>query len=174
MWRGPAARRALSLSCRSHETVGVSLESLAAHPLVGLLAFVGGAALLYRVGRGVLRLGLAAAETAAVNGLVEISIRHGDLTGLAERRAAARLVRRTRVRAGLFLLLWLALLVVPLFAGVARLVYAACALLWLLPREPIRLTPSPKAASLEEAPSAARDRADTLPTLPSNRPGERA
>jgi hypothetical protein len=166
--------RALSLSPSSGETVGVNLEALAAHPLVGLLALIGGAALLYRVGRGVLRLGLAAAETAAVSGLVEVSIRHGDLTGLAERKAAARLIRRTRVRAGLFLLLWLALLVVPLVAGVARLVYAACALVWLLPREPIRLTPSPKAASLGEAPSSARDQADSLPTFPSNRPGERA
>jgi hypothetical protein len=151
----------------------VNLESLAAHPLVGLLAVVGGAALLYRVGRGVLRLGLAAAETAAVNGLVEISLRHGDLTGLAERRAAAQLVRRTRIRAGLFLALWLALLVVPLIAGVARLVYAACALLWLLPKEPIRLTPSPNAASLGEAPASAPDQADSFPTLPSNQPGDR-
>jgi hypothetical protein len=120
----------------------VNLESLAAHPLVGLLAIVGGAALLYRVGRALLRLGLALAETAAVNSLVEVSIRHGDLTGLAERRAAAGLIRRTRVRAVLFFLFWLALLVVPPIAGVARLVYAACALVWLLPREPIRLTPA--------------------------------
>jgi hypothetical protein len=131
----------------------VNLETLAANPLVGLLAFVGGAALVYRLGRSVLRLALNLAEKTTLDGLVEVSLRNGDLTGLAERRAAADLIRRARIRSTLFVALWLALLVIPAFADVARVVYAACALLWLLPKEPIRLTPSPR-VPVERPPGA--------------------
>lgn len=138
-----------------NENIAVNLESLAANPLVGLLAFVGGAALVYRLGRSVLRLALNLAEKTTLDGLVEVSIRNGDLTGLAERRAAADVIRRARIRSTLFVALWLALLAVPAFAGVARVVYAACALLWLLPKEPIRLTPSPRVrVPVERPPNA--------------------
>ena len=117
----------------------MDLAALASHPLVGLLALVGGVGLVYRLGRSLLRLGLSAAEKTAVDGLVEVSMRNGDLTGMAERQAQADAARRARARAGLLAGLWAALLVVPPIAGIASLVYAPAALVWLLPRKPLRL-----------------------------------
>ena len=71
---------------RNGETVGVNFDAIAAHPLAGLLALAGGAALLFRSARALLRLGLAAAEGATIDGLVEVSRRNGNLTGMAERQ----------------------------------------------------------------------------------------
>lgn len=137
---GPSPLRAprLRRTGRIGETVGVNLDALAAHPLAGLLALVGGAALLFRSARALLRLGLTTAESATVNGLVEVSRRNGDLTGMAERQEQARTVRRARARSLLLFLLWGGLLAVPPLAGVAKLVYAAASFVWLLPKPPIR------------------------------------
>jgi len=121
----------------------VTLESILSNPLVGILALVGAAALVYRLARTVLRLGIAAAEKTAVDGMVEVSIRHGDLTTMAERKAHVAAVRRVRARAAGFLALWGGLLVVPAILDVTRPVYALAALVWLLPRRPLRFTPLP-------------------------------
>ena len=118
----------------------MSFEAIVASPLTGLLALVGLAALVYRLGRALLRVGLAAAEAGAVGGMMRVSVRQGDLTGMAERQALVTAVRRGRALALLMVALWAALLVVPPLAGIARPVYAAAALVWLLPRRPIRLT----------------------------------
>jgi len=118
----------------------VSLDAVLASPVTGILALVGCAALVYRLGRALLRVGLTAAEAGAVGGMMQVSVRQGDLTGMAERQAHVALVRRRRARALLEAALWGLLLVVPPIAGVARLVYAAAVLVWLLPRQPIRLT----------------------------------
>ena len=118
----------------------MNLEAIAAHPLVGLLALAGVAALLFRSARALVRLGLAAAEGVTANGLVEVSRRNGDLTGMAERQEQAKNVRRARGRSLLLFLLWGGLLVVPAIAGIAKLVYAAASLVWLLPKPPIRPT----------------------------------
>ncbi|HSU14859.1 hypothetical protein [Longimicrobium sp.] len=117
----------------------MTLESVIAHPVVGLLAVFGCVALVFRLARAALRLGLSTLESASAGGLVEVSIRHGDLTGMAERQAQARAARRARLRAILLVLLWAALLVAPVVAGISRPVYALAALLWLLPRKPVRL-----------------------------------
>jgi len=119
----------------------VSLDAILASPVTGILALVGCAALVYRLGRALLRVGLTAAEAGAVGGMMQVSVRQGDLTGMAERQAHVALVRRRRARALLEAALWGLLLVVPPIAGVARLVYAAAVLVWFLPRAPIRLTP---------------------------------
>jgi hypothetical protein len=121
----------------------VSLESILASPLTGLLAVVGVAALVYRLGRSLLRVGLAAAEAGAVGGMMRVSVRTGDLTGMAERQAVVGAVRRKRALALLTAALWAVLLAAPPLAGVSRPVYAAAALVWLLPRRPIRLTTVP-------------------------------
>jgi len=118
----------------------VSFEAIVASPLTGLLALVGLAALVYRLGRALLRVGLAAAEAGAVGGMMRVSVRQGDLTGMAERQALVAAVRRGRALALLTAALWAVLLVAPPLAGIARPVYAAAALVWLLPRRPIRLT----------------------------------
>jgi hypothetical protein len=122
------------------ETVGVSLDTILASPLTGLLALVGCAAIVFRLARSLLRVGLAAAEAGAVGGMMRVSVRQGDLTGMAERQAVVAAVRRTRLLALATAAFWALLLVVPPLAGVARAVYAAAALVWLLPRRPIRLT----------------------------------
>jgi len=118
----------------------VTVESIIASPLTGLLALIGLAALVYRLGRSLLRLGLAAAEAGAVGGMMRVSVRQGDLTGMAERQALVAAVRRNRILALLTAALWAVLLVAPPLAGIARPVYAAAALVWLLPRRPLRLT----------------------------------
>jgi hypothetical protein len=126
------------------EVRGVTLESFIASPVAGLLALAGGAALVYRLARTVLRLGIAAAEKTAVQGMVEVSIRNGDLTTMAERQAHVAAVRRARAGAVAQTLLWSGLLVVPAILDVTRPVYALAALVWLLPRKPLRFTPAPQ------------------------------
>ena len=124
---------------RAGEDGGVTLETVIAHPLVGLLAVAGFAALVYRLVRAAARLGLSTLESVSLGGMAEISIRNGDLTGMAERQAQARTARRARLRAILLFFLWIALLAAPAVAGISRPVYALAALIWLLPRKPIRL-----------------------------------
>ncbi|HEX2092077.1 MAG TPA: hypothetical protein VHG28_06725 [Longimicrobiaceae bacterium] len=105
--------------------------------LLGLLAVAGCTALVFRIVRSLLRLGLAAAESTALSGMIEISARRGDLTGLAERRAQEQALRRARLRAAILLLVWTAALVVPPLVGWAREVYALAVLLWFLPASPV-------------------------------------
>ena len=118
----------------------MSLASVIASPVVGLLALVGCLALVYRLARAALRLGVTSLESASAGGLVEVSIRHGDLTGMTERQQMHRAARRGRLRAGLLALLWTGLIVAPVVAGISRPVYALAALLWLLPKKPIGFT----------------------------------
>ena len=103
-----------------------------------LLAALGLVALLARLGRSALRLGLNAAEATAASGLADVSERRGDITGFLERRASGESLRRARRRNLAAALFYAALLVIPPFTGVARELYAASALLWLLPRRPVR------------------------------------
>ena len=98
-----------------------------------LLAVLGFVALAARLGRALVRLALNAAESTHAAGLAEVSERRGDITGMMERRTAAQTLRRNRritllTAGGCFLLM-----AIPPFAGVAREVYAACALLWFVP-----------------------------------------
>lgn len=98
------------------------------------LAVAGFFAVLLRLGRSLLLLGVRAAESTAAGGLAELSERRGDVTGFMERRDAAGRMRSSRRRAGLSALVWTLVLVVPPLAGVALEAYAAASLLWLLPR----------------------------------------
>jgi hypothetical protein len=103
-----------------------------------LLAFLGVFALMTRLGRAVLRLGLNAAEATAASGLAEVSERRGDITGFLEGRASGQTLRRARRRNLASMLAYALLIAIPPFTPVAREVYAAAALLWLLPRRPVR------------------------------------
>lgn len=105
--------------------------------LLSLLAVAGCAALVVRLLRSLLGLGINAAEATAVSGHLEVSTRRGDLTAMQEQRAEEEALRRRRRGSLLLVVLWIALLAVPPLAGVARWVYAASALLWLLPRRPV-------------------------------------
>jgi hypothetical protein len=108
-----------------------------------ILAAIGATALLTRLGRALLRVALRAAEVTAAKGLVEISMRRGDLTGLAERRVAERSARRGRRRELATGALWALWVVVPLFTPWALEAYAVAAPLWLLPGAPLRPRPKP-------------------------------
>lgn len=110
----------------------------ALEPFVVLLAVAGGVAVGVRLARSLLRLGVTAAEETAAVGLVELSARRGDLTGMAEQSALARTLRRARFRELGFLGLWTTLLLVPLAMGWMPGGYAASSVLWLFPRKPIR------------------------------------
>jgi hypothetical protein len=106
--------------------------------LVGFLALLGAAVLALRLFRAAARVVLSAAEVATSAGLAEASARRGDLTALAESRAAERVARASQRRHGLIALVWLLWLVVPLVAGGALEMYAIAAPLWLLPSRPVR------------------------------------
>lgn len=101
--------------------------------LVVVLAIVGAVALLSRAFRSTLRLLLRTGEVTAASGLVEISLRRGDLTTLEERRSQERRARLRRRRDGLLSLLWVAWLLVPIAGGWLPGAYALAAPLWLLP-----------------------------------------
>jgi hypothetical protein len=104
-----------------------------------VLAIAGCLALLNRLIRSGGRLGLAWMESTAAAGLAEVSERRGDITALMERRQSEQGIRRTRRKEVVFAAGYLLLLLVPPLAGVAREVYAAAALLWVLPKRRIVL-----------------------------------
>lgn len=106
--------------------------------LLFLLALLGVAALLLRLGSSGVRLLLASAASTAADGMADVSARRGDLTLLAERDDRARSLARARRGEWLRAALWAALLVVPPLFGAALHVYAGAALLWVLPRPPLR------------------------------------
>ena len=105
-----------------------------------ILAVLGFLALAGRLGRALLRLALNAAESTHATGLAEVSERRGDITAMMETRNAALALRRKRRLALLAVVACVLLIAVPPFAGVAREVYAACALLWFAPARRIRPT----------------------------------
>jgi hypothetical protein len=102
-----------------------------------VLAIAGCLALLNRLVRSAARLGVAWMESTAAAGLAEVSERRGDITGLMERRQSEQGIRRNRRKEVVFAAGYL--LLVPPLAGVAREVYAAGALLWVLPKRRIVL-----------------------------------
>lgn len=113
-------------------------------PILFPLAIAGAVALVVRLFRSVLRLGVTAAEASLAAGSVEASARRGDLTALSEGQTRTRALRRARWREFGWVGGYAALLVVPPVAGVAPLAYAASALLWVLPRRPVRPRPRPE------------------------------
>jgi cobalamin synthase len=111
--------------------------------VVVVLAVLGALALAYRLLRSVARLVLAFAEVTAASGIAEISARRGDLTALAEQQASERAARRRQWKDLLYILLWLAWLLVPPMTSLAQPFYVAAAALWLLPQRPIRFSAPP-------------------------------
>ena len=105
--------------------------------LLSILAVVGCVALVLRLGRSLLGLGIAAAEATALAGSIEVSTRRGDLTAMGEQQSQVQTLRRRRLRSLLLAALWAALLVVPPMIGWVRVVYAAAAVLWILPSRPV-------------------------------------
>lgn len=99
------------------------------------LAVFGFLALGARLGRSLLRLALNAAESTAAAGQAEISERRGDITGMMEKRGAEQSLRRDRRLTLLIAACSFLLMAIPPFAGLAREVYAACALLWFVPAQ---------------------------------------
>lgn len=132
------------LGTGENAAVNFALDSVSLpEPLLGILAVVGVLAIVARLGRSLLRVGITVAEETAAAGMAEASARRGDLTGLAERRDQRAALRRTRFKQLAISLLWATLLVAPALAGWGRPVYVAAVLLWLLPRAPLRQVRAP-------------------------------
>lgn len=115
--------------------------------LLVALAVAGGLALVARLVRSLARLGIAYANATASAGLRELCARRGDLSTMAEHAEHERAARRATYRDGLWSLAWLAALLLPPALGWAREVFAAAALLWLLPAPPLRSAPPRRSSS---------------------------
>jgi hypothetical protein len=102
--------------------------------VVSVLAVAGGLALVYRAAGGLFMLALRASQESAARVLADVRARHGDVTGMVERRDAAARAARERRQTALLTLLWIAWLVTPLFLGGVREAYGVAAVLWLVPR----------------------------------------
>jgi hypothetical protein len=108
-----------------------------------VMAVAGCFAILHRLLRTLLRLGMAAAQATALGGYAELSARRGDLTALDERQNTLQRVRGLRRRQVLAAGGWVCLLAIPPALGVTLYAYAASALLWLAPRPPLLRLPGP-------------------------------
>jgi hypothetical protein len=106
--------------------------------IVIVLAFIGAAALAYRLLRSLAGLAVSLAEIAAASGLSEQSARRGDLTAMAERRQAESAARRARLQQGLLALFWFLCLAIPPFTPWTPAFYAAASPLWFFPTRSIR------------------------------------
>jgi hypothetical protein len=130
---------------RATEAVAVNLVSFRwtnVDLLIGLLAVAGVFALLSRLIRAVARVAVAAAEATAASSLAETSARQGDLTGMAERREAERTARRRSWKHIVWIVFWLAALILPPVAELARELFAAAVVLWFFPHAPVRPRPT--------------------------------
>jgi hypothetical protein len=101
---------------------------------VFLLAAAGIAAVLLRAFGAVFAMLRGGVESFLAHDLAEIRARRGDLTGLEEAEALRVAARRHRLRAASVFGLWIGLLLVPLLTPWPQGLFAAYALLWLLPR----------------------------------------
>jgi hypothetical protein len=99
--------------------------------LIVLLAVVGVLAVSRRLLGSVFRLLGRGVDAFLAEEATTLTARRGDLTGLHEAESRGRAARRARLRAGLDLTLWVALLAVPPFTPWPALLYAAYAPLWL-------------------------------------------
>ncbi len=106
--------------------------------VVEVLAILGFVAVLWRLGRAGARALGRTAERVAAGHAVGTRAQRGDLTGMAEADAWHRRAGRQRWWALLACAGWLALLIVPAYTPWTRLVYAACAVLWLVDLLPRR------------------------------------
>ena len=102
--------------------------------LLKLIALLGILALVGRVARATLVVARGAVEGYLLRTVAQTQAQRGDLTGIIEARERQVTQRRARLRAWGMLLGWLVLLCVPPFTPFARMIYAVCALLWLVPR----------------------------------------
>jgi hypothetical protein len=99
-----------------------------------LLSIAGFAAVVLRAGLALLHALKGGVESFLASDLAEIRARRGDLTGLDEAAQLQSAARRTRLAALGAFFLWGGLLIVPALTPWPELLYAAYALLWLVPR----------------------------------------
>jgi len=103
-------------------------------PAITILAAFGVAALALRLARAALRALQRGVDVFVAREMAKTRAQRGDLTGLAEAEAWARTARRERLRAAARTAVWLALLAAPASTPWTREIYAACAVLWFVPR----------------------------------------
>jgi hypothetical protein len=104
------------------------------HSLLVILAIAGFVAVLRHALDALLRLLHGDVAAALAGGRASVRAQHGDLTGLEEARAERETAAARRRMALALLVLWTALLLLPPLTAWPLGLYAAYALLWLLPR----------------------------------------
>lgn len=105
---------------------------------VTALAIIGAAALAVRLVFTLAKLLLESVRRTAAEELAGVSARRGDLSELADRQSDEAAARTGRRRHLLLALIYLLALALPAAFGLARPVYAAASVLWLLPGGPSR------------------------------------
>lgn len=101
--------------------------------ILKLVALFGILALVRRIARATVPVARGAIEGYLLRTVAQTQAQRGDLTGILEARERRAVQRPARLRAWGILLGWLALLVVPPFTQFVLMIYAVCALLWLVP-----------------------------------------
>lgn len=94
---------------------------------------IGIAALIWRLAGTSFRLLRRGVDAYLASETADTRAQRGDLTGMQEAVQVKRLARRRRAAALTWLAVWVALLILPASLHWTGWIYAACALLWLLP-----------------------------------------
>ncbi|MCI0436400.1 MAG: hypothetical protein L0271_22585 [Gemmatimonadetes bacterium] len=102
-------------------------------PIITVFAVFGFFAVMRHGARAFLRLLGRGVETFVAAQETSVRERRGDVTGLQEAVQRHRIARRARLGAVAGVAFWSALLIVPLFTPWTAALYAAFAVLWLLP-----------------------------------------
>jgi hypothetical protein len=102
--------------------------------VLAILAVAGFLAVVYAGVRAALRVMRGGLETFIAREVASARATRGDLSGLTEAKELQAHTRRARRLAAFQVLAWGALLVVPAFTPWTRELYAAYAVLWLVPR----------------------------------------
>ena len=108
------------------------------HNLLIILGIAGVVAVLRHAVDALLRLLHGGVDAVLAGGRASTRAQHGDVTGVQEAEAERQRAARRRSVALALLVLWTALLLLPPLTAWPSALYAAYALLWLLPRRRLR------------------------------------
>ena len=134
-WRN-GIRRRLKISGpkgREGSTPSLGTNTKTMTFLLALIALPGIAAVLLRWSRALLVTARYAIERFVAGQIADSRAQRGDISGMAEAEKIRRQSRDEAMRSLLAVVLWSALLIVPLFLPGTLIIYALLGLLWLEP-----------------------------------------
>lgn len=124
---------AAPVSCAARLQAFPALGSFPAmEPALSILAVFGFVAVLWRLAGSLLRAARGGVDHFLARESAAVRAQRGDITGMEEAEEWMRRARRDRRDALLTTALWVSLLVAPAFTPVAREIYAAYSVLWLV------------------------------------------